>query len=72
MDNPFVAARYNSLAGIDIPHTLEVSARDENNIVMAVMHKECFVQGVQFHPESILTVSGGLLIDNLIKEVERK
>ncbi|MBN4049245.1 gamma-glutamyl-gamma-aminobutyrate hydrolase family protein [archaeon AH-315-M20] len=72
MDNPFVAARYNSLSGMDIPYSLEVSARDENNIVMAVRHKDCFVQGVQFHPESILTPSGSLLIENVIKEASKK
>jgi len=72
MDNSFIAGRYNSLSGSDIPYSLEVSARDENDIVMGVRHKENFVEGIQFHPESILTPSGSLLIDNLIKEASKK
>lgn len=72
MNNPFVAARYNSLSGMDIPPNLEVSARDEDNIIMGVRHKEYFVEGIQFHPESILTPSGSMLIENLLKEVEKK
>ena len=72
MDNSFIAGRYNSLSGSDIPYSLEVSARDENDVVMGVRHKENFVEGIQFHPESILTPSGGLLIENLIKEVGKK
>jgi len=72
MDNPFVAGRYNSLAAINVPYTLEVSARDEDGIVMGVRHKECFMKGIQFHPESILTPSGSLLIDSLLKEIGKK
>ena len=72
MDNPFIAARYNSLSGMDIPISLEVSARDEDNIIMGVRHKDYLVEGIQFHPESILTPSGSILIENLLKEVEKK
>jgi len=72
IDNPFSAGLYNSLAGSDIPYDLEVSARSENDIVMGVRHKECFVEGIQFHPESLLTVSGGLIIENLLKELGKK
>ncbi|MCH8872610.1 hypothetical protein IH824_07545 [candidate division KSB1 bacterium] len=63
---------FNSLSGLDVPYDLEVSARDENDTVMGVRHKECFVEGIQFHPESILTPKGSLFIENLLKEVEKK
>lgn len=73
IENPFQAGRYHSLTGIDIPYCLEVSARTtDNNIVMAVKHKEYPVFGVQFHPESILTPVGGIIIENLIKMVSKK
>ena len=69
---PFKAGRFNSLAGTDVPYSLEVSARDDNDVVVSVRHKEVFVEGIQFHPESILTPSGNLLIENLIREVSKK
>ena len=72
LDKTFVAGRYNSLTGTDISYTLEVSARDENDAVMGVRHKDCFVEGIQFHPESILTPKGSLFIESLLKEVEKK
>jgi anthranilate synthase/aminodeoxychorismate synthase-like glutamine amidotransferase len=72
MDNPFIAGLYNSLSASDVPYSLEVSARSENDIVMGVRHKECFVEGIQFHPESLLTAQGSLIISNLIKEVGKK
>ena len=68
LENPFQAGRYHSLAGYDIPYCLEISARSvERDIIMAIRHKEFPVIGVQFHPESILTPIGGLIIENLIK-----
>ena len=63
---PFQVGRYHSLAGIRIPKELVVSAKTDTGIVMGVRHKNFFVEGVQFHPESILTPSGGLLMDNLV------
>lgn len=72
IDNPFAAGVYNSLSGSDISYDLEVSARSSNDIVMGVRHKETFVEGVQFDPSSLLTVSGGLIIDNLLKEIGKK
>ena len=68
----FIAGRYNSLSASDVPHALEVSARDENGIVMGVRHKSCFVEGLQFHPESILTPEGSVLIDNILREAGKK
>ena len=72
LENPFQAGRYHSLTGIDIPYCLEITARTENGIVMGVRHKEYQVHGVQFHPESILTPVGGLLIQNLIEMIESR
>ena len=73
IENPFQAGRYHSLCGRDIPYSIEVSARTaEKNIIMAVRHKEHGVFGVQFHPESILTPVGGLIINNLMKMVSKK
>ena len=72
METPFIAGRYNSLSASDVPYALEVSARDENGIVMAVRHKSCFVEGLQFHPESILTIEGSALIDNILREAGKK
>ncbi|MFH2028084.1 MAG: aminodeoxychorismate/anthranilate synthase component II [Nanoarchaeota archaeon] len=68
LENPFQAGRYHSLIGIDIPYCFEVSARTTiKGLVMGIRHKEYPVYGVQFHPESILTPIGGLIIENLIK-----
>ena len=72
IENPFQAGRYHSLTALDVPYNFEISARSENNLVMAVRHKEHAVIGVQFHPESILTPIGGQLIDNIIKMVQKK
>jgi len=73
VENPFQAGRYHSLIGYDIPYCLEISARTiDKELVMAVRHKDCMVIGVQFHPESILTPVGGLIISNLINLIKRK
>ncbi|MBU1946369.1 MAG: aminodeoxychorismate/anthranilate synthase component II [Nanoarchaeota archaeon] len=72
LENPFQAGRYHSLAGYDIPYCLEITARTiDRDIVMAVRHKEFPVIGVQFHPESILTPIGGLIINNLIGMIKK-
>ena len=68
--NPFQVGRYHSLAGLKISDDLVVSAKTDNNVVMGVRHKNFFVEGVQFHPESILTPSGGLIIENLLEEIK--
>jgi anthranilate synthase/aminodeoxychorismate synthase-like glutamine amidotransferase len=67
IENPFQVGRYHSLSGLKIPNELEISAKTSNNVVMGVRHKKYFVEGVQFHPESILTPSGGLIIENLLE-----
>jgi anthranilate synthase/aminodeoxychorismate synthase-like glutamine amidotransferase len=68
LKNPFAAMRYHSLV-IDprvLPADLTVSARTADNIIMAVRHKRFPVEGVQFHPESILTDEGKKLLKNFL------
>lgn len=69
--NPFDAIRYHSLAisEEDFPESLEITAKTGNGIIMGVRHKYYPVEGVQFHPESILTVSGKLLLKNFLKYI---
>jgi anthranilate synthase/aminodeoxychorismate synthase-like glutamine amidotransferase len=64
----FLAGRYHSLAATTLPDTLEVSARAPDGEVMAVRHTELAVDGVQFHPESVLTPDGPQLAQNFLRE----
>jgi anthranilate synthase/aminodeoxychorismate synthase-like glutamine amidotransferase len=69
LKNPFAAMRYHSLV-IDpdhLPAELTISARTADNIIMGVRHKRLPVEGVQFHPESILTDEGKKLLSNFLK-----
>jgi anthranilate synthase/aminodeoxychorismate synthase-like glutamine amidotransferase len=68
--NPFTATRYHSLV-VDpatIPSDLQVVARTDGGVVMGVRHRTCPLEGVQFHPESILTESGEQIIRNWLQE----
>lgn len=69
IETPFLAARYHSLAVIEetLPKELLVTARAEDGEIMAVMHREYPVYGLQFHPESILTPDGMKMIENFLK-----
>ena len=70
LENPFEATRYHSLVADPrtLPDSLEVSARSEDDQeVMAVRHQEFPIEGVQFHPESILTVHGHRMIANFLE-----
>lgn len=73
LDNPFEATRYHSLMlHPDLPRQLVASARSEDGLVMGVRHRDLPVEGVQFHPESILTGAGMDLLGNFLEmEVER-
>ncbi|MFO0753303.1 MAG: aminodeoxychorismate/anthranilate synthase component II [Thermodesulfovibrionales bacterium] len=68
LPNPFEATRYHSLVirRETLPACLEVSAWTEDGIVMGVRHREVVLEGVQFHPESILTTAGKDLLRNFI------
>lgn len=61
-------ARYHSLAADEssLPECLTVTAQTEDGEIMAVMHKEYPIYGVQFHPESIMTPHGGLILKNFL------
>ncbi|MGH7774962.1 MAG: anthranilate synthase component II [Candidatus Binatia bacterium] len=68
LKNPFSGMRYHSLV-IDpqrLPAELCVSARTSDNVIMGVRHQSCPVEGVQFHPESILTEEGKKLLKNFL------
>ena len=68
LDSPMVATRYHSLV-IDpnsIPDCLEITARTAEGVIMGVRHRELAVEGVQFHPESILTPGGYTLLGNFL------
>jgi anthranilate synthase/aminodeoxychorismate synthase-like glutamine amidotransferase len=66
--NPFTATRYHSLIvdEASLPDDLEITARSEDGIIMALQHRHCEVYGVQFHPESILTTGGHRLLANFL------
>lgn len=61
--------RYHSwvIKDEDFPEVLEVTARDDNNLIMGLQHKTYDVQGVQFHPESVLTPDGEAILRNWLK-----
>jgi len=63
----FEAGRYHSLAATSVPETLEVSASCAEGEVMAVRHRELLIDGVQFHPESVLTPVGPDLARNFLE-----
>jgi anthranilate synthase/aminodeoxychorismate synthase-like glutamine amidotransferase len=62
----FEAGRYHSLAALDVPAELEVTARTPDGEVMGVRHRELPIEGVQFHPESVLTPLGNELAENFL------
>jgi anthranilate synthase/aminodeoxychorismate synthase-like glutamine amidotransferase len=68
LTNPFEAGRYHSLAAENrsLPSVLEISARTQRDEIMGVRHRELPIEGVQFHPESILTPQGDQLMQNFL------
>jgi para-aminobenzoate synthetase component 2 len=69
MKDPFLAGRYHSLIveKDSLPACLEVSAHTTEDVIMGLRHREMKVEGVQFHPESILTSEGKQLLANFLK-----
>jgi anthranilate synthase/aminodeoxychorismate synthase-like glutamine amidotransferase len=67
LPDPLEAGRYHSLAATRVPACLEVSARTADGEVMAVRHRELRVDGIQFHPESVLTPAGRALLGNFLR-----
>jgi anthranilate synthase/aminodeoxychorismate synthase-like glutamine amidotransferase len=70
LPEPFEAGRYHSLIAQpqSLPDVLEVSARTDEGEIMGVRHRDLMVEGVQFHPESVLTPQGPLLMDNFLRQ----
>jgi anthranilate synthase/aminodeoxychorismate synthase-like glutamine amidotransferase len=74
LPNPFEAIRYHSLVVYPetLPDCLEVTAWTDNGLIMGLRHKEYPVEGVQFHPESIMTPVGKDLLRNFLERVGRR
>jgi len=72
MPNPFVATRYHSLIAKreTLPDCLEISAETEDGEIMGLRHKHYAVEGVQFHPESIMTENGRRILQNFLSYKE--
>jgi para-aminobenzoate synthetase component 2 len=70
LPSPFTATRYHSLAAEPetVPDELEVTARTHDGIIMGLRHRELPVEGVQFHPESVLTEHGHRMLANWLME----
>ncbi|SDO58011.1 anthranilate synthase, component II [Nakamurella panacisegetis] len=66
LPQPFTATRYHSLAVVEgtVPAELEVTARTEGGVIMGLRHREFPIEGVQFHPESVLTQGGHRMLAN--------
>ncbi len=73
LPNPMVATRYHSLvvAPETVPPVLVVTATSSDGVVMGLRHRTMAIEGVQFHPESILTPSGPALLANFLAQVEQ-
>ncbi len=69
--NPFPAARYHSLCVDEatLPSELEVTARTEDGVIMAMRHRSLPLEGVQFHPESVLTPDGPRILANFLRRI---
>jgi len=69
LPEPFTATRYHSLAVLDedLPPELEVTARTAGGVIMGLRHRKFPVEGVQFHPESVLTDEGKKLVANFLR-----
>jgi anthranilate synthase component 2 len=66
LPNPFEATRYHSLAAKSVPGVLGVTATSEDDVIQGVRHRELPIEGVQFHPESVMTTVGRDLLANFL------
>jgi anthranilate synthase/aminodeoxychorismate synthase-like glutamine amidotransferase len=73
VDSPFEAVRYHSLVVTrdSMPASLRITAQTSDGLIMGLRHRELDVEGVQFHPESILTVPGKQLLRNFLARADR-
>ena len=74
LSSPFKAVRYHSLAldEATLPPELEITARSEDGEVMGIRHKEALIEGIQYHPESILTSTGKRQLANFLDLVNAR
>jgi len=74
LPNPFIAGRYHSLlvAADTLPACLEISAQTAEGEIMGLRHRDYPVEGIQFHPESVLTPQGKRIIKNFLRNTGRK
>jgi anthranilate synthase/aminodeoxychorismate synthase-like glutamine amidotransferase len=72
LPDPFEAVRYHSLVAEreSLPESLEITATTADGLIMGLRHRRFPIQGVQFHPESILTASGRQLLQNFLDDLE--
>lgn len=72
LPSPMIVGRYHSLCVVEgtLPPEMEVTARCEDGTVMGVRHRSYPIEGVQFHPESVLTERGQEIIDNFVRSLE--
>lgn len=68
LDNKIAAARYHSLIGVGESNDLIVTSRNSDNEIMSVEHKKYPIYGIQFHPESILTDDGMIILKNFLEK----
>lgn len=66
LTNPFEATRYHSLAVTEVPDELVVTATSEDGVIQGIRHTDLPVEGVQFHPESVMTTEGMRLLTNFL------
>ena len=71
VENPFPATRYHSLIveKQTLPVCLEISAWTEDGLIMGIRHRDYMIEGVQFHPESILTSRGREILSNFLNDI---
>lgn len=74
IENEFTATRYHSLTleSESIPNEFEITARSDDQVVMGIRHRQYPLEGIQFHPESLLTTAGNQLIANWITSCRKK
>jgi anthranilate synthase/aminodeoxychorismate synthase-like glutamine amidotransferase len=74
LPNPFVAGRYHSLIleKNSLPDCFEISAETEEGEIMGIRHKEYTVEGIQFHPESVLTPNGKRILKNFLVMIDQR
>lgn len=74
LKSPFSATRYHSLSIVEntLPDCFNITARADDNEIMGIAHQDSLTVGLQFHPESILTVPGKRLLRNFLKMAEHK